>query len=168
MSYTDNIYIMNIDYKSLLSIKELITFFNDIKESTLKGITNAVISINIEGIQSAEYDIVLDTIRVLTDVGFKIRLDNVDTKVADYFLFASSPNYIKVDEHLWKEAKYDPWSYKIVESKISTYLLASDNTRLMFDRVENSRDTDILKSLVPNSALLSGNYYSKERKLVVD
>ena len=168
MSYTDNKYIMNIDYRSLLSIKELLPFFDDIKESTLKGIDNVIISVNIDGIESSEYDLVLDTLRILMHEGFKLRLDNVGSKIADYFVFSANPNYVKVDEKEWKGVYTCEKRYKILESKVSTYLLAGNNTRLMFDKVEKSEDVDMLRGICPEDTLISGNYYSKEKKLVVD
>ena len=163
MSYTHSKYFINIDYKSLLSIKELIPFFETLKDSTYNGLNNVILSIDLTGIESTEYDMTLDIIDMLSSLGFKIKLDKVTNRIADYFVQSSNPNFIKLAVDEWKGID-DGKQFKILDSRISAYKLYGNKPKIIFDQVESESEANFIKNLC-SDALASGNYYSKERRL---
>jgi EAL domain-containing protein (putative c-di-GMP-specific phosphodiesterase class I) len=163
MSYTHSKYFINIDYNSLLSIKELIPFFITLKESTFNGLNNVILSVDLTGMESTEYDITLDILILLARLGFKIKLDKVSNKIADYFIFSANPHFIKLSVDEWKNIRCDK-TYKILESRLSTYKLYGANTKIIFDQVETEEEADVIRNIC-SDALVSGNLYSKERRL---
>ena len=98
MIENDNRFIINVDYKSLLSIKSLVEFLEHIKVSTINGISNIILSIDVSGIESNEYPITIELINLLNKLGFSIRLDKLDNSIADSLLEETSPDYIKVKD----------------------------------------------------------------------
>lgn len=168
MTCSKGLYFINIDYRSLYSLNELLIFFEYIKSSTLNGLNNIVLSIDISGIESKEYDVALDIISLLRNLGIKINIDKVDCYLSDYFLMASRPNYVKISHLFWKQAQENGFTKMVLASKLDTYKLMGSNTKIIYDRVIEDKDFEFLKEISPCDSLLSGDYYAKERKLTLD
>ena len=166
MIENDNNYIINIDYKSLLSIKSLVDFLKHIMVSTINGINNIVLSIDVSGIESNEYPITIELINLLNKLGFGIRLDKLDNSIADTLLEETNPDYIKVSTNSWKSIINNNKKEELLKLKIKMYTLMGNDTSIIFEQVETEEDLKRLKDISPdNTTLYSGNYYSKERKL---
>ena len=162
---TDYNYFINIDYKSLLSIKGLIDFVQYIKENTINGINNVVLSIDLSGIETTEYLIAIEIINLLSKIGFKIRLDKVDNKIADYLIEEISPKYIKVSTNLWKSVIDNYKKSELLGFKLYAYTMMGEDTTVIFEQVETEKEKEFLHDISPSGTLYSGNYYSKEKKL---
>ena len=168
MTYSKDTFFLNIDYRSLYSLNELLSFLKCIKDGTINRLDNIVLSIDISSIESNEYDITLEIIQLLHNYGIKINIDKVDCYLSDYFLISSNPDYIKLSHMFWKQAEDNDFTKKILESKINTYKLIGKNTRLIFDKITTKDESSFVKSICPDDTLLIGNYYEKEKKLVLD
>lgn len=168
MTYNKNIYFVNIDYRSLYALHELLMFLKYIKDNTINGLNNIVLSIDISGIESNEYDLTLDIINLLHQYGVKIKIDKVDCRLADYFLIAANPNYVKLEHLFVKQAEENDYAKKILKSKLDTYKLINNNIRIVFDKVIDSKYSEFIKSISPEDSLLLGEHYSKTRKLTLD
>ena len=162
---TDYNYFINIDYKSLLSVKGMMDFIQYVKENTINGINNVILSIDLSGIETNEYPITIEIINLLSKLGFKIRLDKVDNKIADYLLEETSPNYVKVSTNLWKSVIDNYKKAELLGFKLYAYTMMGDETAVIFEQVETEREKEFLHSISPSGTLYSGNYYSKEKKL---
>ena len=100
----DHLYFVFIDYKSLFSIKSLAPLLDSVDKS---HINNVVLSIDIDGIETSEYTFVIETISLLKELGFKIRLDKLSNKIATHFVEETNPNYIKIATQEWNIAYFD-------------------------------------------------------------
>ena len=166
MIENDNRFIINIDYKSLLSIKGLVDFLEHIKVSTINGISNIILSIDVSGIESNEYPITIELINLLNKIGFSIRLDKLDNSIADSLLEETSPDYIKVSTNSWKSIINNRKKEELLKLKLKMYALMGNDTSIIFEQIETEEELKRLKDISPdNTTLYSGNYYSRERKL---
>lgn len=166
MIENDNTYFINIDYKSLLSVKSLVDFLEHIKLSTINGIDNIVLSIDISGIESNEYPITIELINLLSKLGFGIRLDKLDNTIADNLLEETNPDYIKISTNQWKNNLNNKKKLELLKLKIKMYSMIGNDTSIIFEQVETEDEIKYLQDLSPdNSTLYSGNYYSDEKKL---
>lgn len=161
-------YFISIDYKSLLSVKGLLKFFEITKESTISGIDNIIVSIDLEKIETHEYAMTLEIIHLLSDMGFKIRLEKVDNKIADYIIIESNPSYIKINTDAWKNSMNNTRDQKILESRFNSYKLYGDNPKILFEKIETDEEFDFIRNIAPEDSLVSGNKFSKEKRLKLD
>ena len=162
---TNRKYLVSMDYRSLLSVKELMKFLDFIKKSTTNGINNIILSIDLAGIETTEYKIAIEMIKLLSSVGFKIKLDKIDNKIADYLIETINPNYIKLSTNMWKNIIGNDKQTKLLESKINTYTMMGDDLSLIFEQIETEEEKNFLHEICPSDTLYSGDSYSKERKL---
>ena len=160
-------YFINIDYKSLLSIKDFDSFVSNIKCNTRNGIDNVILSIDLFGIESNEYLVTIDIINILASMGFKIRLDKVDNKLSDYLIEEVNPKYIKISTPSWKAAINNDRKLDILNAKINAYTKMGDDVSIIFEQVERIEEAKVLHNISPTDTMYSGNYYSKEKRLVL-
>lgn len=160
-------YFINVDYRSLLSVRELKDFLTRIKQDTINGIDNIILSIDLNGIETPEYPITIDLINMLSDLGFKIRLDKIDPKIADYLVEEVNPRFIKINANLWKSSMDEDKKAELLRYKLYTYTKMGDNVGIIFDQIENETEKKFLHEISPKDTLYSGNHYSKEKKLTL-
>ena len=161
-------YIVNIDYKSLLSVKGLLDFLKYIKENNINGIENAILSIDLTGIETSEYSITIDLINMLTELGFKVNLDKINTRISDYLIEETNTSFLKLSTNLWKSGISDDKRKDFLKYKLLSYSMMGDIS-ILFDQIETEQEKDYLHEISPNTeTLYSGNYYSKEKKLILD
>ena len=168
MTSSEGKYFITIDYKSMLAIKELRLFLYYIKNNTLNGLNNVIVSIDLTGIETNEYDLIIDLLHELRTYNVQFCLDKVDSKIANYLLFSSNPKYIKLSYESWKHSMQCPRRKAILKSLIETYSMSGLNTNLIFDRIENEEEDYFINSLTDDGILKSGDYFSREKKLTLN
>lgn len=160
-------YFINVDYRSLLSVRDLIDFLNKIKQTTINGIDNVILSIDLNGIETPEYPITIEMINMLSNLGFRIRLDKLDMKIADSLVEAVNPGFIKINTALWKAVMDSDKKVELLRYKLYTYQKMGDDVKVIFDQVENETEKKFLHEIAPSDSIYSGNHYSKEKKLTL-
>lgn len=161
-------YIVNVDYRSLLSTKGLLEFLKYIRDNTINGLNNAILSIDLSGIETSEFPLTIDLINMLKELGFKIILDKIDTKIPDYLIEVIRPNYIKLRADLWKTGIDNDMKKQFLKYKLLSYSMI-DDIIVFFDQIETEKQKEGLIDISPNdTTLYSGNYYSEEKRLVLD
>ena len=165
MTYCKDKYFINIDYRSLFSIRELRKFLEVMKETSINGLNNIVLSIDVTGIESTEYDLTIDIINMIREYGFEISLNKVNSKIPPYFLATSNPDYIKVVADAWKKAYGNPKSTDLLRKAVEFLSICGHDSRVIFDRVETKDQSDFIEEFAPPKSLKSGDYFSKEKRL---
>ena len=161
----NNTYFVNIDYKSLYSLKALIPFLM-YDENVAQNINKINLSIDIDKIESNEYDFVIESINIIRKLlGYKIRLDKYNNKIASYLIEEVNPEYLKIHPSLWKEALNNDKKHLILTKHLELIKAINDNISIIFEQIENKEESNYLKEISAPNTLLSGNFYSKERKL---
>lgn len=161
---SEYLYFVSIDYKSLFSIKSLTSLIKNIDKSLIEQV---VISIDIEGIESSEYPLIIEIISLIKRMGFKVRLDKISNKLPYYFIEETEPSYVKIASQDWKIAYVDDHKSNILKNSVSLIKSINDNTRIIFEMIENKDERDYLHDISFDDTLFSGNYYSLEKKLTL-
>ena len=161
----DNNYIIEFDYKSLLTVKELLTFLEYIKVGTYNGLENVILSIDLFKVETNEYALIIEMINILSELGFKIKLDKINNRIADYIVEEINPKFLKIEYNYWKQMLESERKRRLFQSKLDTYTKMGDDVSIIFDRVETEEESKRLRDVAPQRSLYLGNYYSKERKI---
>lgn len=156
---------MNFDYKTLIADNTLLNYLNSLKRIYECDYSTYILEINLNGISFNEYDLIISKIKILKNLGFQIRLDNINNYIADVIFETTNPEYIKIANNYWNHAYNNKRLKQILTSKLKFY--SEIGTIITFDVVETNNQVDLIKEIAPNSSLLSGNYYSEEKKLVL-
>lgn len=167
MTSSEGKYFITIDYKSMLAIKELRLFLYYIKNNTVNGLNNVIVSIDLTGIETNEYDLIIDLLLELHTYDIQFCLDKVDSRIANCLLFAANPKYVKLSYESWKHSMQCSRRKAILKSLIETYSMSGLDTVLIFDRIENKEEDDFINSLTDDGILKSGDYFSREKKLIL-
>lgn len=167
MTENNNIYFLNVDYRSLYSLDKLAKYLKYLKNNTINGISNIVLSLDLTGIETNEYKMTIKKIMKFKELGFKIRLDKMDNKIATILLEETNPEYIRINTARWKDALEENKKTLILAKELELYKAINSDVNIIFEQVENKQEKDYLKTIALENTLLLGNYYSKERKLKI-
>lgn len=156
---------ITIDYKSLILADNFLDYLIILKDISSLPFKNIVLSIDIRGIEVSCYQKVIEKINMLKELGFKICFDKFDSMIGDSIWEESNIDYIKISDNYWKKAISNSKICFAIESKIKTY----DKCKIVpiFGFVEKKEEYDFLTEFIPENTLLSGNYFSKEKKLLL-
>lgn len=163
--FVDKKIMIIIDYKSLLFNDDIIEYFIILKDIYKIPFQNIILSINLSNIDVLSYEKVIDKINKLKFLGFKVSLDKFDSKMGDILWENAEVDYIKFSHHYWKNG--------VDNSKIRASILYKMEAWHeygivpIFDFIEKKEDYEFVSSLSSSDMLLSGNYFSKEKKLVL-
>lgn len=157
--------IITIDHKSLIYTNTLVDYLIILKDISILSFQNIVLSIDLSGIEIPYYQKVIEKINELKKLGFKIRLDKFDSIIGDTIWEETDIDYIKISNYYWPKARDNHKIYSSLESKIRTY--DSCGIIPIFEFIEKKEDYDFLRDLTPENALFSGNYFSKEKRLIL-
>ena len=144
-----NRYFITVDYKSLYSLNALAPFL--ILDD---NINNVVLSVDMSGIETSEYDFTIDSICTLKGLLHKVRLDKIDNKIAPYLIEKINPEFVKIDTLSWKETLNDKKKCNILKKELELIKAMNDKTRIIFEMVENKDEHDYLSDISFNDTLL--------------
>lgn len=154
-----------IDYKSLLFNNDILDYFIILKDIYKFPFQNIILGIDLSDIDILSYEKVIDKIIQLKSLGFKVSLDKFDSKIGDALWENAEVDYIKFSNRYWKSGIDN----SRICSSISYKMEAWHDTGIVpiFDFIENKEEYGFVSGLPTNDILLSGNYFSEEKRLVL-
>lgn len=154
---------ISIDYKSLISTHELIDYLSIMKDISNFSFSNVVLSIDLTGIDINQYKLVIERINELKKLNIGVRLDKFNSNIGDYIWENSEVDYIRFANFYWRQALENSKIKASLKSKLRTF--NECNISSIFECIENENEHNFLINIADNNVLLSGNYYSVEKKL---
>lgn len=158
---------ISIDYQTLLKVNSLVDYFRLSSELFSIDFSKIIFSINLQGIHPEENRMIIQKIELLKNMGFQVCLDQYSSLLGDEIWEYSDVDYIKFQNQYWKSAmnysKSDYWLRK----KVDMFAGCQEKCIPVFTFIENEKEAKYLSSFVTEDTLLSGNFYSKEQKLVL-
>ena len=162
--------LINLDYKSLVSKKDLIEYLNAMIEVNMINPSNVILSINVNDICCSLYDEVLNILKELKRIGFKLCIDKYSSKTTDYLFENVEIDYIKISMDYWKDARKNEKTFKVLSSKLKVFN-EMDNTKVIFGCIETSDEFKFIKDkfakILGDDILVSGNYFSDDNKIKI-
>ena len=158
--------VITLEYSSLLNSNQLYEYFVLYQDISLRPFTNVILSIDVSDLKSNEYLSLADVIFKLKQLGFKIRLEKLDSKIGDLLWETTETDYIKISTPYWKKAMKDPKTRYSLQRKVESFTSYS-NVKTVFEYIETSTEADFIHDIAPSNSLFSGNYYSKERAVAL-
>lgn len=156
--------IITIDYKSLISMPDFIIYLSVLKKVSSLDLDNIILSIDLNGLEFVNYKRVIESVINLKGLGIAVRLDKFDSTIGDEIWEETDVNYIKIASNYWKRSMNNPKIASSLKSKIEVF----DSCRItpVFEFIEQAKELEFLKKITPDDTLFSGNYFSKEKRLV--
>jgi EAL domain-containing protein (putative c-di-GMP-specific phosphodiesterase class I) len=159
--------IINFDYKSLLSKPDLIEYLQLLVQIMDLHSNNLIISINVNDIQSKEYNAVIKMITEIKSLGFGICLDRYSSKTGQTIYVNAPVNYIKFDSKSWKEAMSNPKANYLLKASINMFTNYTIPSIPIFTCIEKESEYIYVKEITNKPILVSGNYFEPEKKIVL-
>ena len=156
--------IITIDYKSLISMPDFIIYLSVLKKVSNLDLDNIILSIDLNGLEFANYKKVIESIINLKGLGIAVRLDKFDSTIGDEIWEETDVNYIKIASNYWKRSMNNLKIASSLKSKIEVF--NSCRITPVFEFIEQDEELEFLKKITPDDTLFSGNYFSNEKKLV--
>lgn len=157
--------IINVDYLTILSLEQLYDYLKVLSSLRKIDFHSIILSINLNKIISEQYFELIRKIEILKDLGFQIRLDQYSSKIGDEIWESTIVDYIKFDHSYWNKGMDCKKIDYCLRRKVDM-LMDCDNPIIpMFDFIEKEEQHQYIDSFQNNDILVSGNYYSKEKKL---
>lgn len=156
---------ITLDYKSLIQNENIIDYLRVFNDVFGFSFNNVILSIDLFEMDSFYYSNVINKINILKNMGFKIRLEKIDSTIGDKIIEESDINYVKFLYSYWKNSM----SNSKVRISIGTKLNMYDKLGIVsiFEKIEKEEEFEFLKENTPNNTLFSGNYFSDEKKLIL-
>jgi diguanylate cyclase (GGDEF)-like protein len=159
--------IINFDYKSLLSKPDLIEYLQLLVQIMGLHSNNLIISINVNDIESKEYNAVIKMINEIKSLGFGICLDRYSSKTGQTIYVNAPVNYIKFDSKSWKEAMSNPKANYLLKASINMFTNYTIPSIPIFTCIEKESEYIYVKEITNKPILVSGNYFEPEKKIVL-
>lgn len=157
--------IININYLTILSSEQLYEYLIVLKSLSKINFENIILSINLKEISFDQYFKLIQKIEILKDMGFKIILAQYNSKIGDEIWENAEIDYIKFDQNYWNKAMIcDKVDYSL-RKKVDMIMGAKSPTIPIFDLIEKEEQHQYIESFKNKDILVSGNYYSTEKKL---
>ena len=156
--------VVTLEYSSLLNSNQLYEYFVLYQDITLRPFSNVVLSIDISDLKETEYLALADIIGKLKQLGFKVRLEKMDSKIGDLLWETTESDYIKISTPYWKKAMVDEKTRYSLQRKVETFTSYS-SVKTVFEFIETPMEANFIYSIAPSNSLFSGNYYSGEKML---
>lgn len=158
---------ISIDYQTLLKVDSLVDYFRLSSELFSIDFSKIIFSINLQGIRPEENHLIIKKIELFKNMGFQVCLDQYSSLLGDEIWEYSDIDYVKFQNQYWKGAmnhsKTDYWLRK----KVDMFIGCQEKCIPVFTFIENEAEAQYLSSFVTEESLLSGNFYSKEKRLVL-
>ena len=97
------------------------------------------------------------------NIGFV--LDKIDSSIPDNVFESLATDYFRFSPNFWKQSMSDPKKYAILKYKLKMLAEVAPETITLFDFIDNEEEHNYLSELISENSLVSGNNYSKEKKL---
>jgi len=159
--------IINFDYKSLLAKPDLIEYLQLLVKVMNLQSNNIIISINVNDIDSKNYNAVIKMIMQIKELGFDICLDKYCSKTGQKIYVNSPINYIKFDSDCWKTAMNNPKGDYLLKKAIDMFTSYTSPSIPIFTCIEKENEYIYAKEITSNEILLSGNYFEPEKKMII-
>jgi diguanylate cyclase (GGDEF)-like protein len=153
--------IIIIDYNSLISNRILVEYL--ILHKNL--LNNFILSIDLSGLDSKSYPLIIRTINELKENNISVLLDKFDSNICDAIWENSNIDYIKICNSYWKKAMVNSKIYYSLAFKVQAF--RNCGIKIVFDYVEKEEEYEFLRSLASYDTLFSGNYFSLEKQLIL-
>ena len=161
--------LINLDYKSLLTKKDLIEYLNSMIEMYGINPNYIIFSINTNDIEPEFYFEIINIINKLKKIGFKICIDKFNNKTADLIWENTDVDYIRFELSYWKSTMKNEKSLKLLISKLKIFVEFSSLVPI-FSCVESIDEFNFIKEnfgMIANDVLISGNYISDDNKIKI-
>ena len=165
VNYYDRKVIISIDYKSLILVPDILDYLILMKEIRNMSFENIILSININNLDFNNYQVVIDSIVNLKLLGIEICLDKFDSTIGDRIWEDSNVDYIRFSNSYWLNALNNKKIASSIKTKSESYRYC--NIIPIFEHIENERQIEFLREFAPQNTLFSGDYFSKEKRLVL-
>lgn len=169
-SLLNGMVLINLDYKSLISKKDLIEYLETMIEVNMIDPKNVILSINVNDICCEIYEDILNIFKELKRIGFYICIDKYNSKTTDYVFEKVDVDYIKISTEYWKETMKNEKTFKLLSSKLKV-LNECSNTKVIFGCIESIEELKFIKDrfgkILGDDVLVSGNYFSDENKIKI-
>ena len=144
---------------------DFIIYLSVLKKVSNLDLDNIILSIDLNGLEFANYKKVIESIINLKGLGIAVRLDKFNSTIGDQIWEETDVNYIKIAINNWKRSMNNPKIASSLKSKIEVF----DGCRItpVFEFVEQDEELEFLKKITPDDTLFSGNYFSNEKRLVL-
>lgn len=165
MVFKENQFFIILDYRTLIQSANIIDYLKILNDVFNFPINNVIFSIDLFELDSSYYSIIINKINILKSMGFKIRLEKVDSLIGDKIFEETDIDYVKFLNEYWKKTMGNEKVLISMESKLNMY----DKLGIIpiFDKLESEDEFEFLKENTPNNTLFSGNYFSNEKKLIL-
>ena len=144
---------------------DFIIYLSVLKKVSNLDLDNIILSIDLNGLEFANYKKVIESIINLKGLGIAVRLDKFNSTIGDQIWEETDVNYIKIASNYWKRSMNNLKIASSLKSKIEVF----DGCRItpVFEFVEQDEELEFLKKITPDDTLFSGNYFSNEKRLVL-
>ena len=157
--------IVTIDYKSLIAMPDFLDYLVLLKAVSSLPFENIILSIDINALEPAQYQSVIDSIVNLSSLELAVRLDKFDNTIGDKLWEETDIDYIKISSAYWKNAMESPRIASSLKSKTEAY--KDCGITPIFEFVEERDEFNFLKDFTPENTLFSGNYFSREKQMIL-
>lgn len=150
-----------LDYKTVLSgnVDYILYYYKNM-------IKDIIISIDIVGLEPLNYQKLTMQINKLKSFGLTIRLDKFDDLIAPKVIADINPKYIKINDGYWQGALTNKQQLILLRNQID--LISNLEITPIFEHLSTKNDLDFIKTIAPKDTLVSGNYFSPEKRLVLN
>lgn len=155
--------IMNVDYKSLILNDDIVKYFS--KNSGNRSLSNIILSVDINKINSGYFKDLNKAIDTLGSLGIKVGIDNFNSSIGDVVFENDNIDYIKILNTDWKKRMGNCRLQKMFELK--NQMFCELGIIPIYDNVTNRAEYEFLKKLDNDNLLMLGDYFSKEKKLIL-
>lgn len=163
----ENKYILNFDYKSLLTKPDLIEYLGLLVHVMKLKAENVIISINVNALDSKHFIDIIELIEKMKGLGFNICLGRYSSKTGDSVYENSPIDYIKFDQAYWKTALSNPRTDHSLKAKVEMFTSYVNPVVPIFTCIENENEYSYATNITKRPILLCGNYFEKEKKLTL-
>ena len=165
MVFKENQFFIILDNRTLIQSDNIIDYLKILNDVFNFPINNVIFSIDLFNLDVFTYSTIINKINILKNMGFKIRLEKVDSAIGDKIFEETDIDYVKFLNEYWKKSMNNEKVLISMDSKLNMY----DKLGIVpiFDKLESEDEFEFLKENTPNNTLFSGNYFSDEKKLIL-
>ena len=95
MVFKENQFFIILDYRTLIQSANIIDYLKILNDVFDFPINNVIFSIDLFELDSSYYSIIINKINILKSMGFKIRLEKVDSLIGDKIFEETDIDYVK-------------------------------------------------------------------------
>ncbi len=161
--------IINIDYTSIIGNNKLLDYLKKLSTINSKFSDNIIISIKMySSITQNDSIVLLNNINILRKLGFRIKIDKLNEYSNDAIWMHSGASFVGFDNHFIDLAMLDDKANYWLHTKIDM-MLNCPNTDItpIITHIDTDRKHNYIKNNFDDNILVTGNYYGKEKKLIL-